>query len=59
MLDYFFAHQRYENTPISELGAKRIAIPSDFVTADFIRQQFPEFLIVEFDTLYEAIDAVV
>ncbi|MCG7531644.1 transporter substrate-binding domain-containing protein [Psychrobium sp. MM17-31] len=59
VLDYFFAHQRYADTPFSELTDKRIAIPREYATSHFIRDNFPHLQLLVVDTLYDAIDAVI
>ncbi|MGB0832976.1 MAG: transporter substrate-binding domain-containing protein [Psychrobium sp.] len=59
VLDYFFAHQRYADTPFSELTDKRIAIRREYATSHFIRDNFPHLELLVVDTLYDAIDAVI
>lgn len=59
VLDYFFSHQRYADTPFSELTEKRIAIPREYATSHFVRDNFPQLKLLIVDTLYDAIDAVI
>lgn len=58
VLDYFFAHKLFQNTPFDELATKRIAVPKEYATHEFIKTNFPQLTIIDVDSLYGAVDAV-
>lgn len=59
MTDFFFVHQAYKDLSFEQLMTKRIAIPKNYASRDYIQRNFPQLKIIEVGNLYQAIDAII
>ncbi len=58
MLDYFFIREDLNLKTLTDLDGKRVAIPKKYAHENLLKKYFPKIQIVVFDTLIEAIEAV-
>ena len=58
VLDYFFIHKSLKIKTFEELDGKVLAIPRGYAHIEFIKNNFPNILLLEVDSFGDAIDAV-
>lgn len=56
--NYFFVRKDLNVNTFEDLNGKRVAIPKNYAAIDLVKEHFPKINIVETDSLYGAIDAV-